>query len=180
MITVTQTRVRDGERFPTDTHLRTMDDAFERFVIYELGYGGRITDLDFFEDDQGGGSATVKVETRVLGCVDTMTLVGPLNEMKLILQVAALASEHHGFSEGSMDRTINAIMEFTGGSPLLMHMGGDMIAGQHTIRNICVALMGGTAHADRLNKLKLKDMLAALLLVHHDECSLEQAIELAS
>lgn len=125
-IIVTSTRDIDGQHHDLGTYVKNVGQALESLVIYELGYGGRITEL----------SATrAVVKTTVMNCLDTTIFEGSEEDMAPLVHVSALAAKHHGFQdERSKQEALDAVMAFTKGNPLLIKLGGDLIIGQYTVR----------------------------------------------
>lgn len=156
------------------------EEAFSRFTLYEIGYGGQVVDIQTW-DSGGEEQALLKVQTRVLNCLDTLTLTGSLQEMKLLLQMAALSIKYSSTHGPTSDRTIDAIMEITKGSPLLIKMGMGIISGRQTLRNICIAMLSddeAILSSEILQNAPMKDLVTVIAMVHNKECTLPEALQL--
>lgn len=89
-ITVTNLRNKGGEIFGPDVYLKPFSQALESFVVYELGYGGNVTEVSDGE---------VVVQTRIMGCVDTTKFAGNYNDVDVFRKIGyihALIKAQHG------------------------------------------------------------------------------------
>ena len=137
MITKIQNRNNSGHQCPTDTCEVSVKSALESLVVYEIGYGGQITDIT---------KTKVAVRTLVMDCVDTAEFTGTEEEMKLLVEAAALslgtspmaASVPEAYRQAALDE----VMKVTKGIPLYMKLGGGMLLGGFTLKSLLIIMIG--------------------------------------
>lgn len=172
MIQFVNARTRGAEP-PFDPLLvnRTPKEAFESFVLYELAYGARVLEVD----DQ-----KVKCVTHVMSCVDTTTITGHVDEMKHIVEAAALAvyfaNEHR---EAIIEGVSMCAMRITRGNPLLLKMGAGIMLGDSTTKMVLLGMLGNLEHVKACEKLPVKDLFAVVSMSRYEGVSVEDAIGLA-
>ena len=171
MITQTNRRIHSGEECLPLIFPKTLDQALESLLIYEIGYGGQVVELE---------PTKVVTKTHVLSCVDFTEFVGSVEEMQPLVATAALCVKHDvRRNNASFDAAAEAVMNVTQGNPLLIHLGGDYILGQYSLQNILAAVLGFEPQLNDLSMLSKKDALAAMILAYEGSCSIDEAIQLA-
>lgn len=179
MIDRIQSRLRDRlDVDPEPTLIReSAEKNLEYFILYEISYGGYIKKIEVDDVD-----TIVVIVTQAMGCEDTTIFRGPNEEMKDILLVATLAATNHGFlCEASREAALAEVVKVSEGNPRLLSFGiGELVIGQFSVRNICLALLGVSEpkYLDHFQTVKLKDLVAALLLFLNKEITLDEAVEL--
>jgi hypothetical protein len=180
-IEVSFTRRRNWECFPTEKCQKPIGDALETLVIYELGYGGRITKFT---------KESITVVTNIMSCEDTTEFKGSLESMKPLtdfIQYYALALKNENFQNHA-----DEVLAMTKGIPLLVKMSSGLIVGQSRIkRAIILALLGecfGSCEkeehiievCERLAQLYIKDLLCMYDMIAVENQDFAEVLELAS
>lgn len=141
-------------------------------LCYEIAYGGRVVELS---------ETKVTTKTQIMNCVDYTDFSGPKEEMEVLVAVAALCVKHDARNHpASFDAAAEQTRRVTGGNPLLVKLGGDYILGQFSIRNVLAAVLGFEDKIEAFSHLSLKDAIAAAMLAYSGDCSIDEALELAS
>lgn len=151
-------------------------EALKSMVVYELGYGGVITELS---------PTKVVVETHIFGGTkDTTIFEGPKEEMELIVKAAA----HHAAligDEASRNVLIEKSVDFlgtlpkeVGGLPLFIAMTAPMIMGEMSTVAALLASVGITDPevVKTLVPISLKDLMAAVELYHETGMPLPEIV----
>lgn len=166
-------RIKDGNRYESPARDVTPQAALVSFVVYELGYGGHVTEIT---------QTRIVVVTEIMGCMDYTTFTGSEEEMALLFKAGVLSLQIDPLEiPGLKEHVINDLMKKTKGIPLLINMGHGMIVGSTSIRCI-LAAMSGIEDEERLKRflsLTRADMLAVLCLQHEEQMSIDNALELA-
>lgn len=129
----------------------TMEKAMEMLVVYELGYGGQIQEI---QDD------LVKVRTRVFGAIDNTTFIGSNKDMELLVKTALLSVEVGKVK--TTDAEISKVVDKTDGNPFLIEHGAGMILGHGRARVTTLMLFEEVAEElhEKLLKLTLTDLVS--------------------
>lgn len=149
-----------GELYGPDVHERPLDKAFEYFAMYELGFGGRVTDFS---------ETSVTTVTRVMNCVDTTRFEGTAQELQPFLQLAAvhtcLLTDDKVLDalSSAAFQTMERMFSKPGGgvSPLKLKLGGDQIIGQLSLKVSLLTAFG----LDRLKYLPAKELVNVIMLI---------------
>lgn len=162
---IRRTNLRDkgcGEKYQ-DKCEQSAKDALNSMVVFELGYGGFVTDLS---------PTKVVVETHILSTKDTTIFEGSKKEMELIVKVAA----HHVAimsDETSRNTLVKKSVDFLGnlpkeigGVPLYIAMMSPFLMGGPST---AVALLFAVGITDpevvkTLAPISLKNLMAAVEL----------------
>jgi hypothetical protein len=170
MIVISQ-RNRGSEKFDPMTSVRTLSDALEYILVYELGYGGQIVSLKETE---------VTTVTSVMNCIDTTVFKWAKEEHKVVMDVIAtyVAIKKASEEKPIYDKLIDQVMAFTGGNPLKIKMAAGVIMGQPAVKATLLHLIGSEEHLDHLKKLKSKDLFAVFDLVYLQKQKIDDVIEL--
>lgn len=178
-IKLTNYRNNGGFRFePVERHA-TIESALETLVVYELGFGGRVIDVrpDY-----------LRVETRVFDTVDHTNFEGKSNDMLLLLEAARNMTQVAAvqFVPGSEPhkRLMNTIQKFTHGNPLLLSLGGGIIAGGTRIKSSLLAMIpqlhnNSPMLINKLANLSAKDLVALVAMIRINGWKFEDCVELA-
>jgi hypothetical protein len=175
----TNMRQKDGQVFGPDVYEKSLAKTLESLLLYEIGYGGTVTDLM---------PTKVTVLTRVMGCIDTVTLEGSEEDMELIVEAATLSIATDPYNDANdmkyREAVIDRIMSATSGSPLRIKLMGDMIKGESHLKVLLISLILKeeqtiNQYGSVLVKLKAKDLFALFTLVRLDNVELSEAIALA-
>lgn len=174
-IIVTDQRVKPGEGpLKAFTSVRPPAKVLNSFLIYEIGYGGRVTVLT---------ATKVVVVTNIMGCVDTTTYEGSEQDMALIVEAAGLSLLTHPMADGApyayREAAMDRVMSVTKGLPILIKMGADMVLGGLSVRALMVTMLGAYEQIPTLMAMPTKTLMSVLELVRIDGCNLEESIELA-
>lgn len=189
MIKVSSDRTRGAEYFePIITH-RTQSAALELFVIYELGYGGQVVGL---ADVVGG--VEIQTVTRVMGCFDKTIFTGSKEEMTPFLDFTGVYSKVSEIKEVK-EKNMDDVFRITKGIPLMVKLGGDFLMGSGSIQATIYSLIlmeyfkEAEPSQDQVKELmdklanvkskeKLKDMLAAWVMMRYENQNPSEVIEL--
>ncbi|OGN04402.1 MAG: hypothetical protein A3B99_04950 [Candidatus Yanofskybacteria bacterium RIFCSPHIGHO2_02_FULL_44_12b] len=175
---IRQTNLRDnGQGMKRDIGgcRRPLMAALESMVVYELGYGGSVTDLS---------ETKVVVETVVLGCKDATIFEGSREEMELIVRVAACHAVIMG-DETSRGAIIERVADFlgtlpsdVGGSPLYISlMAPFLIGGPSTSAALLLGLgITDPVVINTLMPISLKDLMAAVQLHKETDIPLPEIV----
>lgn len=162
MITVTNYR-NNGMECPPVMYECTSTKALESMVIYELGFGGYVTDIS---------RTRVVVNTEILRCKDRTVFEGPAEEMDFLVNVAA----HHAATMGEKEsrsvlvenagKFLGALPDNIGGVPLYISMMAPFLMGNPSAK---VALLFAAGMTDpetvrQIIPISLKDLFAAVEL----------------
>lgn len=139
-IKLTTQRINE-QTFPADMRMETVEQCLLLLVKFEIGYGGRITELE---------KTKISVRTSVMNCVDTTTFQGDEEDMAPLYMAAAMDAlitnckmEQNNGNPFS-DKDVSRLMDITGGNPLLLKMGAGMILGGGQTKAIYVAMCNPT------------------------------------
>ena len=182
MITVTQTRKQIGSNYvydfggPTE---RTSLEALKSLVVYELGYGGQITNLDY--------PTRIKVETRILSKIDTAVFEGSKEEMKPLFEATYFflkaTTEHSDLIVENAVAKLNRELGELAGIPFYLEIAGPMVIGE-TLSKVALMLgLGVTAEEDVKKGIALstKDLVTVFELREaNPELPFSELIQLAS
>lgn len=176
MITITQQRIRGDEPpFSPDTYDTTISDALERFLLFEIGYGGRITGLS---------NTSVTVTTFVMSCKDTMILSGTEDEMRLLVEAACHSMMVDPIGDETpeeyKDKVMSLAVKVTNGNPLMLKLGGGLILGGFSLKAILISMIGVASqeYVQELMKYQNKDLFVCMELVRIDGVPIEEALDL--
>ena len=155
MIQTVSYRTKDGYVCPPVKATRTISDALQLLVEFELGYGGRVADV---------GPAFIETHTEVLGCKDRLTFKGSEKDMEPLLAVCA--ASHGLFREAILnDKVGDALIKVTKGKPLLLCNYGPILVGTGVMKGVMSQLLN-LSDVEKIKKLKLGDMCAAYAMLH--------------
>lgn len=118
MIRITGHRINSGERFETPARSEEPYEALRSLAVYELGYGGRLTNF-ILTDNQ----AEVTVRTNICNCVDTTVFSGTREEMEILLQFLGCYAAIVQIRD--LDRMSQEVLDMLGNSNTLIitHLG---------------------------------------------------------
>lgn len=160
MITNTNERF-NGAPCPPMVRDQTISDAMESLVIYELGYGGQICEIT---------PTKIVLFTRCLAAQDTVTLEGPADEMRPLIEFCGIYAQICGIEEINQavtDHALNRTMEMSGGRPLIVTTLGPMLMGQSRVKLTCLAWINieDETLIKRAAKMELKQLLEICLFM---------------
>lgn len=188
-ITKTQWRVKDdGYVSPIDKfEVKSIADALESLVVYELGYGGNVIDLT---------ETKVSILTNVMGCKDSTIFEGPKEEMQSLVEIALLGiyssyqrlllkEDRDEWEDKRLEKMTERVIKVTKGSPLLINLASDMILGDFSMKACMISGLNNcrSLTVDEIKYLGLstaKDLFAIYSLVKAEGCSLDDALTLVS
>lgn len=158
---ITDTREKGrGEVYGPNTREALQSKAFQLFSLYELGYGGRVTDLT---------ETSVTVVTYIMRCKDTLVIEGTAAEMQPFLHLAAvhcglLADDQArdalaGAAFSTMERMFSRLGD--GVSPLHLKLAGGQIMGTISLKTSLMAAFD----LDCLKHLKTDELVDAVMLI---------------
>lgn len=162
MITVEFRRFNGGET-PAMTHQKTAAAALTSLVKYEIGFGGRITEVD---------ATRIVACTVVMGCIDTVIFTGSPEEMQRLVRAAEMVTIIYGARN-----TREVLAESTASV-----IGGVCKERGEGMRPFCVAHLaplitgGGVAKVALFAAMDVEDKPTALRL---SLLSLDDLVELA-
>jgi len=174
MITVTQTRDRGDEHFGQPT--LTFDDPLEAVVHLakvELGWGGQIVEID---------ESHIKVQTRVLACIDISIFEGPVEEMKPLFELVYFyleASQKH--SDLIVDQTVDytsSLPNGVGNRPFFFTMLAPLLMGGNRLKVAVMLACGLKDEVDIKTGLEasIEDLVAAVQLSQQEGSSFREAL----
>jgi hypothetical protein len=177
MITINNLRTRGNEPpFAPIVNETSIQKALENLLIYELGYGGIVTDIT---------PTSVTTVSHVMGCVDTTIFTGSEEEMQLLTIAASIAVNRdlveavYGKNESGMaDAISDYILRVTEGKPLLIEMGSGMLIGKINARLIMITMLQSFKNVNRLIGLNASTLFSILCLVLIDKEPIESVMEL--
>jgi len=156
---ITTTQYRDkgmGEKYGPDEYKRSVEDALEMLVKYELGWGADVT--DFCMDPP-----RIETRTRVMGCIDTTIFTGSVDEMKPLLSILPIWAQAK--STVAMEAIAEKVIEVTNGNALLITHGvADLLYGKMIVKRMMLIALG-IVNDDTLKQFELlteKDFKSAL------------------
>lgn len=163
---ITQTNFREngsGVKIDYGPGPRPFPLALRSLVIYELGYGGMITELL---------PNRVTVETRILHTKDTTTFEGAGEDMQFLAKVAAfhaLILETKESRTALIDGAANYLQTLpreVGGLPLFINMAAPLLLGRPSAATALILAMGITDAETiiMLHVLSLEDLVATIEL----------------
>ena len=178
MITCYEQRTNGNEAFKPTVYEITVKRALNKFLLFEVGYGGLITELE---------PTKVSILTTIMDTKDVMTLSGTEEEMLPIVEAAACAVVSHPFGKHApapfQDAVLQDIMAKTKGLPLLLKMGSGILMGTPYVKAAMVLMLVGETGDEeivkRLVKMNKDDLFTLVDLVKVDKMSLEDVLELA-
>lgn len=161
MITTIADRVNSGDMCPAVTTTRSVEDAFQYLVEFELGFGGKVTKLLPHE---------IHVRTTVLNCVDTTQFLGGEQEMAPLVEVASLISYVQKMRGDKIMKDAAETFELLqrkGVSPLVLNLGKDIFLGKASIKEMVrffiEARLG--VPAEKVKNLSVRDCAAVVGLM---------------
>lgn len=169
MIQVFQCRTKDGGHHTQPSFGKSIERALIHLVVYELGYGGMVTDIT---------ETSVSVSTKIMGCLDKVTFKGTAEEMKALRMVAAAHAGSWLTAQDEMIeatvKTLNRTLGDKAGSPMLLTMCAGFAQGAVSTP-VALAMAFGLGEADTKlvvehwggmfdAKSKREDLIAALFL----------------
>lgn len=161
MITITQTRKQIGSDYVYDFGgpvSKSVSKALESLVVYELGYGGKITEIDY--------PTKIAVETRICSKIDGTVFEGPEEKMKPLFEAAYFFLKATGeHSDEIVNSAVQALGDRLGelaGVPFFLSLAGPMVMGEETSKVALMLGMGITAEEDIKKGVRLstKDLVA--------------------
>ena len=169
MIKVTNIRKKPGEGpYAPVSHEKTVSRALMSFALYELGFGGTVTDVN---------ETKITTVTHVMGCEDTTIFEGSPEDIR---HFAELAYVHlKVIEQEDQSQMFAELLRFSGGNPRVLTMGAELLVGQSRIVKTLVAGIGTPETVARLLKLKKEDLMEVYSLVRVDGQDLETALSLA-
>jgi hypothetical protein len=165
MIRVIAHRKKDREECPAIETNRTVLNALQLLIEFELGYGGQLIDVS---------PTKVVTETQVLGCQDKTEFMGSEEEMKPLVHFAGVTI---GLFEMAItnDKIVDLLVKKTQGKAMLLANYAPILVGQGAMRGAIGHMLGMTK--EDIRATKLKDMIVGYQLLH-EGCSPEQVKEL--
>lgn len=183
MIKITNLRDSNGsgQWINMGVYDKSIEKALEMFALYELGYGGQITD---YVDN--GETLRLTVDTTVLGtCKDRTHFEGLKEEMKSLVEFGDLYLQAQAacMSEGpAREVLLNKAFQMSGGgNPRILSLGLDMFLGQGRLGMAVLCGLGGTKEqVQKLLKHSGQDLFILYQFVKLEGMKLDEAIELIS
>lgn len=133
MITVLSSRRKDGMDFNFDKVI-SANDAFCELLVYEIGFGSRVTALS---------PTRVVTEIGFMGCHDRTEFRADEQEMLPLYQAAAYAVK---LCQNSLDEILqqasDKALAVTGGNTRLLTLGANLFIGQSMMERVMYALAG--------------------------------------
>jgi hypothetical protein len=143
-----------------DSYEQKMPEALRSLVVYEMGYGGMVTDLSF---------TRVVIDTHIMSCHDRTIFEGAEDEMAWLVKVAgchALLMGDETYHKALMEHGADVMEKVTGGSPLLCAFTAPFIIGEGATRG--ALLLAAGVHDEtlvtKLAPLSLKELMALVEL----------------
>ena len=145
---------RDNGSLHHDQHRYTPLDALISLAKWELAYGANVLDTS---------PTTVKVQTRLLGCVDTTTFAGTEDDMKRLVLVADayVLTRYYGL-QGMAKRAWKTVQNQT--ALVITGLGSLLIGQQAILTAVCAAYNVLPEDVALLRPMDLADTIAALEL----------------
>lgn len=169
-IRITFERTNGTYKCPASVDERSIENAVESLLIYEIGYGGSVIDIT---------PTKVVVRTYVMACVDVTQYEGAEKDMEPLVAIAIAAARLQ--KEPLSDSVIDQVMQFTGGKPLIVMLGAGLITGMSRVRQIMLEAAGvPVENIQQWADLKTsnKEIGTALSWVMKGEASLSEAYEM--
>lgn len=160
MITTIQTRDKGySEVYGPDNYERTVGDALQMLIKYELGFGGTITNFN-------SEKPSLTVNTQVLNCHDQTVFTGSKEEMQPLLMAAGMWLEAK--KRVDLNMYTQAVLEYTKGAmgPSVWYAG--MVLGRLISERFMLIALGISDEAtlEQFSALNSKDLLGVLDLLH--------------
>jgi hypothetical protein len=177
MITINNLRTRGNEPpFSPIVSEVSIQKALDNLLIYELGYGGSVTEFT---------PTSVTTVTHVMGCVDVTIFTGNEEEMKLLTTAASIATNRE-LSEAVCNKNeidvaaaiSEYILKVEKGMPLLVGLGSSILVGRINTRMIMIAMLQNPKYTERLICLNASTLFSILCLVLIDKEPIESVMEL--
>lgn len=165
---------QDGYNYPSVENQRSVEDALETFLLYEVGFGGRVTDVS---------ETRVEIVTSVMNCLDTTVFEGTAEAMLPLVQVAVVAVKVQAETRTPSDHVMDRIMEITKGNPLLIKLSSGMLIGEDHLRRIMLYGLGlPQEDIERWSSLRVsnKELLTSLMWAHAGDCTYEEAYQMCA
>lgn len=155
---------------------KSAQEALERLVVYEVGYGGR---FEIVEETK------IKINTTLLGCRDQTTFEGTAEEMFWLYQmslIACMINDELCKSEVAQKNLANRLHRFSEGNPFLVIHGAGIMAGAGTVRAMCISVLveNNVELVERFKKLSREDLYALLELKLFEGCTQSEILDLAA
>lgn len=174
MITTTQWRIKDGQKFkcPTFTFTDPLK-ALAHLIDVELSWGGRIHKLD---------ETYIEVHTGIMQCLDISFFEGPAEEMRPLYEFACYYSiaeaSHEEEIVSAATQTAQDMTSKSGISPAWLEMAAPRLLGAARLRMATMLACGVNDEEDiQLGlKTKAKDIIAAIELSREGLCSFREAL----
>lgn len=171
-ITIWGTRTRGSEFFKDmpPRGLRTIADAVERLVRFELGYGGNVVSVE--EKD---GIITIITVTRMMGCVDRTYFEGSAEDMRPLMEACYFFAQACERKDPIVKEVTARLTEGpTGGMPFLVANLGPLLIGGALVKTSMLLACGITEEEDvaRGRQIPTEDLVSTIELWH--ECSGEE------
>jgi len=174
MITVEFRRfeAHDGYEYPSLKREMTPSHAAVNLLRNELGWGGRIIELD---------TTSIAVRTPCFGKVDKDTYSGPADEMQLLHRAVDIWAHLKGVSNVMTEIAAERIGQLVSDSPNIAGMMSAVI-GNTSVVNMALSQLAGLSDTQRSRALKIKhDELDPLIeLVLETGCSFDECLEAAA
>lgn len=172
-IKVTNLRTRGNEpAFAPMVVQKSPKCALENLLIYEIGYGGHITDVSV---------TRIEVVTRIMGCIDTTVFEGSEADMKLLVEAAVVALQvlvAENENQEYKDKVADMVIKATKGNHLAIKLGAGMLMGDLSVKNVMICMLGDYGFMVELMRASVKDVFAVMMLVRTDGISTEDALSL--
>lgn len=163
------TNERNGQLLCKPT--RTVKEALQQLIVSELGFGGRITQM---EEDK------ICVDTYILNCRDVTTFEGSQEDMSLLFEAGVTSIQISQCKNPALfDQQVDKVMEITKGNPLLIKLASPMIFGASNIKLLLVNMLLQEENDDIAKKLlsaKNDDLFEAVWMVRRENMTLTDVL----
>lgn len=152
-----QTRVKDGVHYDLSTLEKEWSKVITHLMINEICFGGKVTHL---------GANKVVVETSVMGCIDTITIEGTVEELAAVTEMAKCLEELDAAGP-DQDTPILSRKELSEDMPPeVVNVAYNLVAGLGRSKKVAIMMLGfvDTPTLDLLCGATRNDLLALLEL----------------
>lgn len=174
MITLRQIRKKEGEsEVYTNERDEPLMKALKVLLECEFGFGCNVTSICETE---------VSVTTELMGCHDTTILLGPKEEMALVIKAAAYYSfiKDQMYKPEYRKNLAQQVLDMTGGNPLVITMGAGLFTGISFLRGTLIALLceDDVQYLPQMRRLDQPTLMAMLELKFGDKIPMNEILEL--
>ena len=185
LIHIKDDRVKPGMVCKPSARHKTLAGALESFLVYELGYGGAVTEIIDEPTDGKGTLTTVKVVTKIMGCIDTTAFSGSYNDMLVFKKLCycydlVSSSLSDEITNNVFDKFFNGKPEGLVPSKLLMANMGPILVGAKITSLAALAYLEFLTEDElkKFDKLPSTEDLCAAIALQHEGVDKEDIIAL--